>query len=1168
ILNQVVTLVSDPTTDFQDISIWLGLLFVSRVLKALLFAHVYKETQVVAIRFTAAVKSLIFQKSMRLSMESRTKKSTGDICNLYTTDVGNILMAAYYINEIWILPTVICIALVMLYRVVGMAAFAGFSVIVFVLVVNQFIARIVANTFEKLMEIKDERMKNINELFGAIQIVKFNAWESKFLAKITAVRTKELQVVWTYLYVGALNIFALWGAPVWVSTATFAVFALAMKETLTASRVFTALALFRLMQEPLRSLPKIITGMIQAQVSLKRLLEFYELPERSTGNVTGREDLQVAARMESKQISVAIENGTFAWDAKESVTVFREINFEAKTGELVVVHGKVGSGKSSLCSVFLGDMEKRAGLVYVGGSLAYCPQQPWIQNMTIRDNICFGLPYDRKKYRKVIEACHLEVDLESFPAGDQTEIGQKGLNLSGGQKARISLARACYSDADIFLLDAPLAAVDAIVANEIFNKCILGLLRHKTRVLITHNPDIIASKFADSVLKLVEGQFSHVRNVDKQTLGPPPVSPLLGLTGRPRQRKKVANSKGDVTPEAKPAFAAISPSHIIQDGFAPLTSRSSSFVRHNSLDGKLVREEERHEGRVSARVFAAYFNAIGGVSVCFFLVFVQFVWQGLMQASDFYLAYWTSEPDAVQSSNVDTNLAYYSALALGSCVLVLVRTMTVSICGLRAARLLFDQMTHSLVRAPMSFFDVNPVGRILNRYSDDVSRLDFQLPFAYGSLLAVAFSVGCTLLTACVMTKYFGLIILPLLAIYVYLGLFYLQPARELQRLQKTTQSPILAHLSESNEGYSVIRAFDQVSRFCNQNAELIDTNNKTVYVGVVTAQWFAMRMQLMGGVIVVVIASSLTYMRFLLSPGVIGLAFNYGLAVDQGLKGLIQIWSWLETSMVSPERMQEYIDLPSEAAYELPNEPVEMGWPSNGRIHFEEVSFRYKEGDKLVLENLTFSIQAGEKVGVVGRTGAGKSSLSMILFRIQEVASGRVLVDGTLRSRLSIITQSPVLFKGTFRNYLDPFSEYADEELWQVLKKVGLDDLVGSMDGKLEAILEENGENLSVGERQMLCMGRALLSESKVVVMDEATAAIDAETDAKLQKVIKTEFKDATVLTIAHRLDTVLDGDRIMVLDAGRIVQFDTPMRLIAKGQGHFFQLAKEGGYLDRVVE
>ncbi|KAH9071759.1 multidrug resistance-associated protein 1, partial [Aphanomyces euteiches] len=659
-------------------------------------------------------------------------------------------------------------------------------------------------------------------------------------------------------------------------------------------------------------------------------------------------------------------------------------------------------------------------------------------------------------------------------------------------------------DADIFLLDAPLAAVDAIVANEIFNKCILGLLRHKTRVLITHNPDIIASKFADSVLKLVEGQFSHVRNVDKQTLGPPPVSPLLGLTGRPRQRKKVANSKGDVTPEAKPAFAAISPSHIIQDGFAPLTSRSSSFVRHNSLDGKLVREEERHEGRVSARVFAAYFNAIGGVSVCFFLVFVQFVWQGLMQASDFYLAYWTSEPDAVQSSNVDTNLAYYSALALGSCVLVLVRTMTVSICGLRAARLLFDQMTHSLVRAPMSFFDVNPVGRILNRYSDDVSRLDFQLPFAYGSLLAVAFSVGCTLLTACVMTKYFGLIILPLLAIYVYLGLFYLQPARELQRLQKTTQSPILAHLSESNEGYSVIRAFDQVSRFCNQNAELIDTNNKTVYVA-------------HGGVIVVVIASSLTYMRFLLSPGVIGLAFNYGLAVDQGLKGLIQIWSWLETSMVSPERMQEYIDLPSEAAYELPNEPVEMGWPSNGRIHFEEVSFRYKEGDKACS------------------------------CRWREY---RTLGLKTLRSRLSIITQSPVLFKGTFRNYLDPFSEYADEELWQVLKKVGLDDLVG------------------VGERQMLCMGRALLSESKVVVMDEATAAIDAETDAKLQKVIKTEFKDATVLTIAHRLDTVLDGDRIMVLDAGRIVQFDTPMRLIAKGQGHFFQLAKEGGYLDRVVE
>ncbi len=533
------------------------------------------------------------------------------------------------------------------------------------------------------------------------------------------------------------------------------------------------------------------------------------------------------------------------------------------------------------------------------------------------------------------------------------------------------------------------------------------------------------------------------------------------------------------------------------------------------------------------------------------------------------------------------NVTIYAAVALGSCLLVLVRTMTVSICGLRAATCLFDEMTRALLNAPMTFFDANPVGRIMNRYSDDVSRVDFQLPFAFGSLLAVGFSMGATLLTAAVVTNYFGLAIFPILILYVKIGLYYLEPARELQRLQKVTTSPILAHLSESNDGAAIVRAFgrDYVDRFCRENAEKIDTNNQTVYVSIITSQWFAMRMQLLGGVIVVVIATGLTLLRTLLSPGVVGLVFNYGLAVDQGLEGLIQIWSWLETSMVSPERIQEYIDIPAEASISNHDDDQDDSlarkggppddWPASGHVQFEHVSFRYKAGDKLVLKDVSFELHPGEKVGVVGRTGAGKSSLTMALFRINEIAGGRVLIDGidtsrvalrTLRSRLAIITQAPVLFKGTLRQYLDPFDECADADLWRVLQKVELDTTISAMDGKLLTALEENGENFSVGERQMLCMARALLSHAQVIVMDEATAAMDAETDAKLQKVIRMEFKDATVLTIAHRLDTVLDGDRIMVLDDGKIVQFDSPQALIAKGDGPFYNLAKEGGYLDRV--
>ncbi|OQR92450.1 multidrug resistance-associated protein 1 [Thraustotheca clavata] len=1172
ILNQVVLLVSAEQVDFQLIWIWLAVLFVSRVMKALIFGHVYKETQIIAIKFSAAIKSLIFQKSFRLCVESRLKKSTGDIVNLYTTDVSNILMAAYYIHEIWILPTEILIALYLLHSSVGLAAFAGLGVIIVVLIINQVMAKSMASAFTQIMTLKNERMKALNEIFSAIQIVKLNAWEPKFLTKIRVAREKELDVVWKYLYIGALNIFVLWGAPMFVSTTTIAVYAFYMKETLTAAKIFTALALFRLMQEPFRSLPKIITGIIQAQVSMDRLIEFYQLPERKQDVIVGRENAIRCTTMDDKNVIVSIENGTFAWtSAGESL--FKHVNFEAKNGELIVVHGKVDSGKSSLCSLLLGDMQHRVGSVYVGGSIGYCSQQPWIQNLTIRDNICFGRPYDKKKYLKVLEACGLVADIQSLPGGDKTEIGQKGLNLSGDQKARIALARACYSDSDILLLDAPLAAVDNIVVNEIFQKCILGLLRHKTRILITHNPDFINSKHADSVLLLANGQLHHTQTIDKKPLGPPPVSPLIGVQFARRK-------KGNKPEETKPssvAFAFTSPSQLIQDGLAPLVSRSSSFLRVKAQDGQLITDEERHEGRVAKHVFVAYFHAMGGIWVCFFLILVQCAWQALMQGSDFYLAYWTGESSTDQVENTKHNLTIYTLLALGSSALVLVRTMTVSLGGLHAARTLFDRMTKSLIHAPMTFFDSQPLGRILNRYSDDISRVDFQLPFAYGSLLAIGFSVGCTLITACVVTQYFGLLVIPILVIYIRIGLYYLQPARELQRLQKVTTSPILAHLSEANDGSSVIRAFGMVSRFCNENASNIDNNNRTVYLSIVSSSWFALRMQLLGGVIVVVIAVALTLLQPVLSPGLIGLAFNYGLAVDQGLEGLIQAWSWLETSMVSPERIQKYIDVPSEASYDKDKVVVPPKWPNHGAIDFENVTLKYNSNGKNVLDSVNFNIKAGEKIGIVGRTGAGMSSLAMALFRLHELASGRILIDGidisqmgllTLRSRLCIITQSPILFKGTIRGYLDPFDERTDHDIWAALGKVELTTIVSSIDGKLDAPLDENGDNLSVGERQLLCMARSLLSKARVVIMDEATAAIDAENDAKLQKVIRSEFNDATLLTIAHRLDSVLDSNRIMVMDAGKVVQFASPMSLIARGEGPFYNLAKEGGYVDRVAK
>ncbi|KDO34872.1 hypothetical protein SPRG_00932 [Saprolegnia parasitica CBS 223.65] len=1160
ILNKVVTLVSTPESDATLIWKWLGVLFGSRVLKAVLFAHVYATTQVIAMRFTSALKSVLFQKALRLSTESRATRSTGDLVNLYTTDVSNLLLAAYYVHELWILPIEIGAALYCLHDILGAATWAGVSVILLVLCLNQVLAKVMATAFEGIMRLKDERMASVHEAFGAIQTVKLHAWEDKVAAKIHDIRERELAFIWRYLLVGAFNIFTLWGAPMAVSTATFAVYALYLQQTLSAASVFTALALFRLMQEPLRSFPKIVTGMIQAHVSLQRLMTYYALPERLPE--------AMATTPVSPDVAIAVCDATLAW-IRAGDALFHSLSLEIKEGDLVVLHGRVGSGKSSLLAALLGDMERRAGSVFLGGSVAYCSQTPWIQHMSIRDNICFGSHYEKKKYLKVLEACGLIADLQALPGGDKTEIGAKGLNLSGGQKARIALARACYSDADIFLLDAPFAAVDAIVAAEIFQKCILGLLRHKTRLLVTYNTEIIASNIVDSVLKLCDGQLVQTRTIDKAPLGPPPVSPLLGVRVGYR---RTASEKLRATPSISPSPAFASVQQLVEDGFAPLVARASSFARES---GQLVRDEERHNGRVSRHVFLSYFRAMGGVSVCVFLVVVQCVWQGLMQGSDFFLASWTAQDDAAQEENATSNVVLYACLALGSSALVLVRTLTVSIGGLHAARHLCAGMTTSLLRAPMSFFDATPVGRILNRFSDDVSRVDFQLPFAFGSLLATGFSVLCTLITASIVAKYVGLAILPLLLLYVRLGLYYLQPARELQRLQKVTQSPVLAHLAEANDGCAVIRAFHVADRFTHENAANIDANNRVVYASIITNQWFALRMQLLGALVVVLLTTGLTLLKDTLSPGVIGLAFNYSLAVDAGLEGLLQVWSWLETSMVSPERLQEYMDVLPETTSDAALVVPEPSWPRFGEVAFENVSLRYTPSSANVLCDVSFRIKAGEKIGVVGRTGAGKSSVASALFRLYPLASGRILLDGVdtstvdmrlLRSRLSIITQSPILFKGTLRGYLDPFGDCSDDDLWRALEKVELRPLVAALDATLDAALEENGENLSVGERQMLCMARALLSDAQVVVMDEATAAVDAETDAKLQRVLRSEFKEATVLTIAHRLDTVLDANRIMVLDAGRVVQFGSPMSLIARGEGHFYHLVKEGGYIDRV--
>ncbi|KAF4316510.1 hypothetical protein BBO99_00008666 [Phytophthora kernoviae] len=1075
VLHHVIKAFAAPKTDLRDLSVWLSLFFVSRLV--------------------------------------------------------NALIAAYFINSVWILPIQIGVVAYMLYWVIGVAAFAGLGVIGLSTVAGAIIGKVSNDKFREMMQQGDGRMKAVKEVFGAIQVVKLNAWEAKFAKRIADRRKTEMSALRSFLLSCSLEEFVVWASPLLVSIVSMAVYSVVLGQPLTAAKVFTALALFNALRAPLQDLPSVIQACLHFKVSLDRISEYLSQPDHNPANVLQEDPTQ------GHEVSIAVENGSFGWEP--DTPILTNVNLQIKKGDLVVVQGPVGAGKSSLCSALLGEMHKLDGKVFVRGKVAYYSQQPWIQNMTIRDNILFGQEFDDVRYQKVLDACELLPDLAQFRSGDVTEIGEKGVNLSGGQKARVSLARACYSNADVFIFDSPLAAVDSVVQSEIFSKCICELLEDKTVVLVTHSPDVIQSAAGNYSIVMEKGTVQGKR----QDL----------------VRRRSTYTRHQPAEKVKAAV------------------KSELQAEDATINGRFVEDEVRREGRVTSEVFWVYFKALGGLKMCALVLGSQLLWQTFQIGSDLWLSHWTAEGQAVDEEETKINMAVYALLGGGGALMVLVRSICTVLVGLGGARHLFNAMTDALLRAPMKFFDTNPIGRIVNRYGMDMGSIDFRMPLIYGGFLADVFLAICQLATAAYMMNFLGILVLPLAWVYVKVANFYLSSSSEITRLQRMKSSPVLSFVGQCEDGAAVIRAFgpDCISRMAHEMWQRIDQSNQIAYIRIVTEIWYIVRIQLIGCGVVVGIVSALVYLRAFLSPGLVGLAFTYALNVDGGLANIVRQWSYVELIMVSPERVMEYTSIEPEGNDKTFTLEPAAEWPQHGVIQFENVVFSYKEGGEPVLKNVSFSIKHNEKIGIVGRTGAGKSSLTMALFRINELVSGQIAIDGadiamlplrTLRSRMSIIPQSPVLFKGTLRAYIDPFDEFTDADIWSAFDKVDMKVKISALENQLSFELSENGENFSVGERQMLCMGRALLNKSRIVVMDEATASIDHATEQKLQEMLKRDFQNATVLTIAHRLATVLDSDRILVLSDGEAVEFDTPQNLVKDINGVFYGLAKEGGYLEKL--
>uniref|UniRef100_A0A8D2LBI3 ABC-type glutathione-S-conjugate transporter n=1 Tax=Varanus komodoensis TaxID=61221 RepID=A0A8D2LBI3_VARKO len=1129
---------------------WLGylyavLLFVTALLQSICLQQYFQLCFELGMSVRTVLMAAIYKKALSVSNVTRKESTVGETVNLMSVDAQRFMDFVSFVHQLWSAPVQIALAIMFLWWELGPSVLAGIGVMVLLIPVNAALVTKARTIQMKNMKHKDERMKVMNEILSGIKILKLFAWEPSFQKQVQRIRTQELKGLLRFAYLQSVSFFCFNCAPFLVSVITFAVYIMVDENNvLDAQKAFTSISFFNILRFPLSVLPMVLSSLVQ----VSRLMK-------------GRNHLLPS--LSPPGCAVSFSDASFAWEQDSDATI-RNINLEIPHGHLLAVVGPVGSGKSSLVSAMLGEMENIKGHINIQGSVAYMPQQAWIQNATLKDNILFGSSFDEARYQQVLEACALLPDLQLLPGGDLTEIGEKGINLSGGQKQRVSLARAVYSNADIYLLDDPLSAVDSHVGRHIFEKVLgpEGLLQHKTRILVTHSLSFLAH--VDDIVVLEAGAISERGSYSTLLTNGEAFAQLLSTYGNQQENKpeEEATGKGRCSIFSQGTLVKLAVlSTVLHTMFSLIEGYRCSIPYHCSpvLASASI---------VKLIMYLQYMRAVGwGFSAW---ILISYILQAAFSiGSNLWLSDWTNDASLYQNetypaSQRDMRIGVYGALGVGQALFLLTATAIASYGAMRASRFLHDKLLTNILHVPMSFFDSTPIGRIVNRFAKDMFTVDESIPMSFRSWLNCFLGVISTLLIICLATPFFAIILLPLAILYFFVLQFYVATSRQLRRLDSVSRSPIYSHFSETVSGLSVIRAYGHQERFLQHNEKIVDINQKSVYSWIVSNRWLAMRLEFVGNLVVFFAALLAVFAKNSLQGGIVGLSISSALSVTQTLNWLVRMTSELETNIVAVERVHEYTEAPWETAQRPPS-----NWPSRGEIRFIDYQVRYRPELGLVLDGINCDIKSTEKVGIVGRTGAGKSSLTNCLFRILEAAGGKILIDGLdvatlglhdLRQKLTIIPQDPVLFSGSLRMNLDPFDQYSDEEVWHALELAHMKSFVHSLPEGLSHPVSEAGENLSVGQRQLMCLARALLRKSKILILDEATAAVDMETDHLIQETIRTEFSNCTVLTIAHRLHTIMDSNRVLVLQAGKIVEFDSP-EILLQQQGLFAEMARDAG-------
>ncbi|ODQ79187.1 hypothetical protein BABINDRAFT_162229 [Babjeviella inositovora NRRL Y-12698] len=1191
------------------------------LISGILINHFFHNSMLTGAQVKAVLTKALLDKSFKLDAQAKHDFPIGKITSLMGADLARIDFAIGFQPFVITFPVPVIICIALLIHNIGVSSLAGIGVFIFSSLGIAFVSKTLFAQRKLVGKFTDQRVGAMREILNSMKMIKYYAWEGAYEANVTKYRTREMNIVLKMQVLRNFIIAFAVSLPMITSLVAFLVM-YGVGRTKNPADIFSSVSLFNALAQQMLMVPIALASGADGLVAIGRIKDYLLASEVSSED---RDASTVNQELDARDIAIEAKGASFKWetfaieadeedaedeqknrlarvktspdaassvvsasasihdafnltgDEKETGTHDVEnstfpglidLSFSIKKGEFVVVTGLIGTGKSSLLNALAGFMKCSTGTLESNGSLLLCGY-PWVQNATVKENIVFGQEFKRKLYDQVIAACSLEADLEMLPAGDETEIGERGITLSGGQKARINLARAVYADTEIILLDDVLSAVDARVGKHIMDECMMGLLKHKTRILATHQLSLIGS--ADRIIFLNGDGSIQMGTSEELMANNPGFIKLMEFNSEAREEEEEEE--------------AVLGDEVEQE--AELIKLQTNVIE-TKKDGRLFSDEEKAVNRIGFHVYKAYVSLGAGfmkmgIVPAFITVAVCATFCQLF--TNTWLSFWTSYKFKGRTDGF--YIGFYVMFVVLSIIFICLEFAMLALLSNNAARKLNLMAVHKLLHTPMSFMDTTPMGRILNRFTKDTDALDNEMSEQV-RLFFFPLSTIVGVLILCIIYLPWFAIAVPFLA-FMFVGIsgYYQASAREVKRLEAIQRSFVYNNFNETLGGMDTIKAYKMEHHFIEKNNRMIDNMNEAYYITIANQRWLAVHLDMIASLFALIVSLLCVTHVFKISASSSGLLVSYVMQIAGLLSLLIRAMTLVENEMNSVERLLHYAtDLPQEAPYVLHERVPPPEWPSKGEIVFEHTSMAYRPGLPLVLKDVNFAVKPSEKIGICGRTGAGKSSIMTALYRLSELAEGKIVIDDLdistlglrdLRSKLSIIPQDPVLFHGSIRKNLDPFQEQSDELLWDALRRSGLIELAdldrvkgqvyapdengatgenGLHKFHLDQNVEDDGANFSLGERQLLSLARALVRGSKILILDEATSSVDYETDAKIQATIVNEFGHCTILCIAHRLKTILNYDRILVMDKGEIAEFDTPLDLFNAGGSIFRQM------------